>query len=80
MWPFKSDPLKKEVAQLRAFRDIGETFKCEGITYRVKEHMQYVPMVGLKALLVCEYSYDADTRLMRTFDASNLPVLRELNP
>ncbi len=79
MWPFKSDPLKKEVAELKAFRDIGETFRCEGKTYRVKAHTQYLPMVGLKAVLVCEYSYNSEAKLMRTFGTNNLAELRRQN-
>ncbi len=78
MWPF-SDTVKKEAAELKAFRDIGETFKCDGVTYRVKAHTQYIPMVGKKAVLVCKYSYNSEGKLIRTFGANNLPELVRQN-
>jgi hypothetical protein len=79
MWPF-GDAVKKEAAQLRAFRDIGETFKLDGKTYRVKDHTQYLPMVGLRAVLVCEYRHEPDTLLTRTFGVNNLEELQRQNP
>lgn len=77
MWP---DTVKYEAAQLRAFRDIDQTFRWDGIIYRVKAHTEYLPMVGEVAHLVCEYRYKDGTTLTRSFGINNLPTLKEANP
>ncbi len=60
MWPFKKtepkpDPINDAIAELKAFRDIGETFIYLGRTCMVTAHFEHWPHIGAVPMLKFDY-------------------------
>lgn len=82
MWPFreketktKIDGTKKAVDELKAFRDIGETFNYLGITCIVTGHCEYLGMIGFVPILICDYVDGRGQIRQAKFSLRELPGL-----
>jgi hypothetical protein len=94
MWPFKKRPPKtdltdetnaywmiEEIADLRSFRDVGETFIYLGRTCVVTSHWsEVIPYVGFHPLLRADYADDCGVIRSISFRRSELVGLRAMNP
>ena len=57
MWPFrkKVDTTEQGIDELKAFRNIGETFNYLGRTCIVTGHRECWEMIGWVPMLMCDY-------------------------
>lgn len=85
MWPFKKrapeperDWLAEGIAELKAFRDIGQTFNYLGRTCIVCSHTTIIGLLILPRL-ECDYVDDAGVIRRVMFSPQELPGLRAQN-
>ena len=65
MWPSKEDYVDKEIAKLKAFRDIGETFNYLGRTCVVTGHWGGGVDIGIIPEL--RFNYCDDLGVIRSY-------------
>lgn len=85
MWPFKTKPREpnwkiQAIKDLRAFRDIGQTFNYLGRTCVVKRHWMLWPHFGPVPELWADYVDEQGIVRTLTFLIGELPGLKAQNP
>lgn len=89
MWPFKKNKNREErradcvtaqIAELKAFRDIGDTFFHLGRTCIVTSHSTWLPGLGWAPRLSFDYCDDLGVLHSREAGPHELPALRIQNP
>jgi len=80
MWPFKKKEFERNakveaIAKLKAFRDVGETFKYLGRTCVVTGHWEFWPYAGIVPILKFDYCDDSGRLHTATARVSELSAL-----
>lgn len=81
MWPFKKkeherDTTGEAIAELKAFRDVGETFNYLGRTCVVTGHWEYWRDIGVVPMLKFDYCDDHGVLHAVSARLAELPALR----
>mgnify|MGYP003449279869 CR=1 FL=1 len=70
----------EDIAELKAFRDIGETFSYLGRTCVVTGYYKFYPIVGKVPALLFDYCDDHGVLHSTSIEVDLLPGIKKLQP